>query len=864
MDTPGQNKPGAGLLAGVFLVSAATLAVEVLQTRLYSYMLWHHLTYMVVTVTLLGFAAGGALLALWPRIGCLGGDPGIPVSLCASLFGLSLLGAFALLTHHPLDTLEIEKDRSRYFLLFLTYAYLIFPFLFSGLAVAVALQEYREAVHRVYLWNLLGSAIGSFLFVLSIRPLGGPGCLFAFVSLGGLAALAALPGRGRLPRASRGARSAAFVLGGLATLAWPFLALFPEAADALVPIRAAPSKAQTLYGRIYPRFEAFFKKQDPEYRGTDPGLRRTIWTPLCRLDAVPIPKDLERDRRDREDPEGGPRGQVHVFQDGDAPTVIWGKGYAREHEYDRHFYGLGYRLVSKPRVLVIGPGGGNDVETALHFGAVHVDAVDINGDTLRMVREDFGDYTGGLYDRPEVRVVHSEGRSYLRREGGDYDLIQMSGTDTYAALSSGSYIFSESYLYTAEALEDLCAHLGGKGVLSIIRFRFEPPRECLKLVGTAAVALRRFGIEDARRHVLVIDQEDRQAMGIAKQLGLTQLAKEPLRYALTLIRRTPFSKEEVDEIRRALPPLDQGNLVLHRLHYAAGTSPEDPGTEYGRLLDALGKGGLDDFLRSYPYRVEPATDDKPFFFNFYSWSDLEGFGGGSDEGYAALTGSEPIGLYILAALLVQTLAAALLLVILPLFRLGFLGKTGGNGRLRVLAYFGALGLAYLLVEIATIQKYVLYLGHPTYSLTVGLASFLFFSGLGSAWAGRLRGGRRIAVAASFLVVALLLLHALVVPRLLSWTLGWPEAARILIAVATLAPIAVAMGMPFPTGLGILGRRAPGTIPWAFGINGTASVLASILSIILAMEGGFTLVLVLAAGLYLLAGLTVPRPAAGEA
>ncbi|MCC6673267.1 MAG: hypothetical protein IT458_19540 [Planctomycetes bacterium] len=856
-------RASAPLLLAIALVSAATLGVQVLQTRLFSVLLWHHLTYMVVTITLLGFAAGGTLLALAPRLGRFGGDPRVAVSLCCSLFGLTLVGAFSLLSHTSLDTLDIERDRTKYFTLFLSYAYLVVPFLFAGGAVAIALHEFGASVHRTYFWNLLGSSLGGFVFVAVMRPLGGAGTLYLFATLSGAAALLALHGMRAAP---------ARILGWSAFVILPLNWLAPGWTAHVIHVEPARSKAQfTSQNYLYPKLAELARRQDPAYQGTDPRLERTIWSPHCRIDTVPMPPPVADAKRDREDPAGGPRGQVHVFQDGDAPTVIWGKGHARERDYDRHFYGLGYRLVQQPRVLVIGPGGGNDVETALHYGASAVTAVDINGDTLNLVMEQFRDYSGDVYRKPGVTPVHSEGRSFLRRAGGTYDLVQMSGTDTYAALSSGSYIFSESYLYTEEAFDDYFAHLSERGVLCIIRFNFAPPRETVKLVATGARALRRLGVADPSRHVLVVHQEDRQIPAFVEALvalegkavppEVVEFGREPLRYSFTIFRRAPFTDADVATIRAAIAPMDQPPLVRHELYYAAGHG-DLPTNEYARLLQASAAGPEAErrFHESYAFNTTPARDDRPFFFHLHSWRDLFASERRGESGYAGLAGKEPIGIYILASLLLQTVVVTLVLVVLPLFRLGFRLRGGDNSRGRVITYFAALGLAYMLVEISTIQRFVLYLGHPTWSLTTGLAGFLLFSGLGSAYAGRVQAGPRFARGAAVAVVVLLVLQSAALPWFLHATLALQEWQRVALTIACIAPVAFVMGMPFPTGLRALHGESQSVVAWAFGVNGAASVLASILSIVLAMELGFTAVFLAAAALYLVAACTVPHTA----
>ncbi|HLU38013.1 MAG TPA: hypothetical protein VK081_01435, partial [Planctomycetota bacterium] len=616
---PSTPRATRGLVLGVAILSAATLGVQVLETRLFSVMLWHHLTYMVVTVTLLGFAASGSLLAVAPWLGRIGGDPRVAVSLCGSLFAITLVGTFAMLAHSPLDTLDIEQDRSKYFWLFARYAYLLVPFLCAGLGIAIALNEFKGSVHRTYFWNLLGSAAGSFLFVLAIRPLGGVGAVLFFAALGGVAALLAVAGaRGWTALAAR-------TLGAAATVAALAGMVMPQTAERWLPVKPARSKALTLFETLYDVVDAWYRERDPNHPARDPAHRRTVWTPLCRIDTVPMPRDPGQAERDRQDPARAPRSQVHVFQDGDAPTVIWSHGYAEDRDYAAHWYGIGYRLLQRPDVLIIGPGGGNDVETALHAGARAVTAVDINGDTLDLVKGPFREYTADLYRRPEVTAVHSEGRSYLRRQGDrKFDMIVLSGTDTYAALSSGSYIFSESYLYTAEALDDFLAHLTDDGVLQVLRFRFVPPREELKLVTTAGEALQRLGIRDPRAHFVVIDQEDSQAQAIWKELdggrardarmgavadSLVEFARQPMRYSITLVRKRPFTADEVRDLAAAIPAFNANPAVQHELVYDAGTgvAPGSADTAYGRALAAIADGRQAEFFAEYPYRVEPAT-----------------------------------------------------------------------------------------------------------------------------------------------------------------------------------------------------------------------------------------------------------------
>ena len=459
--------------------------------------------------------------------------------------------------------------------------------------------------------------------------------------------------------------------------------------------------------------------------------------------------------------------------------------------------------------------------------------------------------------------IASEGRAWLRRSDAAFDVIQMTGTDTYAALASGAHVFSESYLYTVEAFQEYLDHLTPDGVAAILRFRFEPPRESLKLAAIAARALKSRGADDPGAHILVVNITQPLSREHQALFGMDRI-----RYAVTLMKRSPWKAEEIElygrwreEINRDLtdPVRSMGFFATEGFSPAAGGKPASGDREYLDFFAAAAAGREQDFFRGYAYDVSPATDDKPFFFKFHRWSDvLGGPRSGEKIDYEALAVRDPIGLRILLALLLLVTAAVLLIVLLPL---AFLRRRGpAPQKMRVFVYFFGIGLGFIFAEIAALQRFVLFLGHPTYSLTVVLFGFLFFMGLGSlatrGLALRSRIPTRLALGG---VLALLLLHGLFLPAVFRECLHLPEAGRMAVAALCIAPLAFLMGFAFPTGMGITDRVAPGLVPWAWGVNGAASVTGSVAAILLAMAGGFTLVLALAGAAYLSALILVPDP-----
>jgi hypothetical protein len=792
--------PTAGRTAlGLFLISAAVLALQVLQTRILSVQMWHHHSYMVVTMTLLGFAAAGSAVTVRP--GLVRGNLARTLGWCGSLFALSTLGGYLLLGATADRAAEMTAD-GRYLTLSVFYSYLLIPYFFAGLVVTIALATAAK-VSRLYFFNLLGSAVGAWAFIGLVAPLGGERLLVGCAALGPLAALAFLrPGDGRAP--SRDASSVALATLGLCGV------MFVKAPDWLA-IEVASSKAMTQLLEAQPGAEVVGQR----------------WTPLCRLDLVKLP-DLE-----------GAAQPINIYQDGDAITVMhsdasW-EALRRAQPYQLNQ--LAYepqklraaRGERAPEALAIGIGGGIDLRFGVEQGASSVLGIELNGETVELVGTEWADFNGGVYQRPGVEVRIGEGRSALRRLDRSFDVIELSGTDTYTAGNAGAYVLSESYLYTSEALAEYFEHLDPeRGTLGMIRLAYDPPRENLRLFAIALTQLRdRFGVERPSRHAVVVFETVPHP-----------LTGEPIRFAGNVFSRSPFERDALELYAQA----DQ--VPYWDLHYLPGVTTEGP---FAELAAAIDERREEEFFAGYPWDIRPVDDDSPFFFNFHHWSAL--FEESADTtGWHDLTGG-PIGLRIMATLLVQTSILVAVLVLLPLAALKREGlRAPGAGR--HLAYFLGLGAGFMFLEISTIQRLVLYLGHPTYSLTVVLACFLLFAGLGSLYAGRFSGapGKAIGPIVALICLGILAL-AFLAPAVLDATLDYSLPARVGVVAAMLAPVNFMMGMPFPLGLERLKALSPRLVPWALGVNGGASVVASILCIVIAMEAGFRAVSILAIAAY---------------
>jgi hypothetical protein len=770
---------------GLFLLSCAILSLEVLHTRILSAQMWYHHAFVVVTMAMLGFAAAGTVATVAPSL--TRGDVNAKLSWSSLLFGLSVVMSQAFLSRMANDPSAVKGTGERGFLL-IACVLLLVPYFFGGLVVTLALST-AERLHSRYFANLVGSALGAWLFIVAIRPLGAERLLVLCAAAGPLTALC-FGGAWRRPR---------------------IVAVVALAAAGVLFVRA------------------------PDWFAIDLGIdkRRHLtgillekrWTPLCRL-------DLYADSLDKPT-------AIHIVQDGGAGTRMQGAdSWRRPSPFDTHEVAYAPHLrrlragAPGPDVLVIGIGGGVDLKVALENRARSVLGIEINPEIARLTRDDYATFCGNLAQQPGVSLVEGEGRSTLRRLDRKFDLIQLAGADTYTAGAVSSFVLSESYLYTTEALRDYFDHLTDTGTLGIIRFLDEPDRETVRLFGMALLELRRRGVEKPSRHAVVV--QTRWSAG-------------------TVFSRTPFAKEDLAFYGRA----DEDKSGGHSLVYSPDLSAKQENA-FTRLAAAVDAGKEEEFYASYHVDTRPVGDDSPFYFNFHHFWDSATL---EDSAFArAMDATIPVAPSILRSLLLEAGALVVVLVLAPLWILRR-GGLRGAGAGRSLAYFSALGVGFMLLEMSSIQRLALFLGHPTYALTVVLFSFLFFAGIGSWASGRfLRDDVRATRTVLLLLAALIGVFTLAIDRVTQGLLQQPLPLRIAAAVACLAPMNLLMGVPFPRGLARLRAARPELIPWAIGVNGAASVLASIVAIVIAMEFGFKVDSLLAIACYIVACVSVPAGA----
>jgi hypothetical protein len=487
---------------------------------------------------------------------------------------------------------------------------------------------------------------------------------------------------------------------------------------------------------------------------------------------------------------------------------------------------LPYNLRPGAKTLVIGPGGGWDIARALASGSHDVTGVEINPIIgTEIMRKKYPQLSQQLYLRPDVHIHIEDGRSFVRRSPEKYQVIQATLVDTWASTAAGAFALSENNLYTTEAFSDYLSHLTDDGLLTFTRWGFDPPRESLRLVSLAIAALGELGEHDPARHVLA-----------GRSGGQADLAGWGAQDTV-IVSRKPLSDADAVKARAA----------FNAAHMTAIYVPGDPvQNEFGQLL--LAKDPLE-YERNYRFDITPVSDDRPFFFYTVQRRDVARFL--LDSARAADVKVNVAVPKLFSALIVSIVAVAVILVLPPLV-LGTRLPRERSVR-SFLLYFLAIGAGYILIEVALIQKFVLFLGHPTYALTVVIFSMLVSSGLGSFLSRKVVADSNARLIGVLTLAALLVgVLAAVVQPVLSAGVGLPLVVKIIATVLLIAPAGFVMGIPFPTGLRLLEKCHEPSVRWAWSLNAAASVLGSVGALVLALYLGLVETLLIGGGLYLCA------------
>ena len=795
----------------IALISGAALAYEILLMRLFSIIQWHHFSYMIIGLALLGYGFSGTFVSIFQR--WLTARFNYVYLSSLLLFGMTSVTSFMLSQILPFNAELILWDNHQVVYLVAIFLLLSLPFFFAATAICLAFMQYREQVSRIYAWDLAGAGLGSLSVI---------GLLFVVFPHNSLLVIGTL-GLLSLLIASVEIRMKKFipvlVMLGLGTAV---LTLVAENLD--LQMSSYKSLPQTLRIKGTEVIE-----QDSSPFGLI-SIVDSATIPFRHAPGLSLGSSEE------------PLPQLGVFTDGDNMTVITkaAEDPSQLAYLDQVTSALPYHLADPGSVLIVGAGGGTDILQALYHSTSVIDAVELNPRLIDIVGSRYRDFNGALYQRDGVNVHAGDVRGFLSQNKKKYDLIQLSLMDAFNASASGLYALNEDYLYTVEALKQYLDHVVPGGYLALTRWVKIPPRDTLKLFATAIDTLGMLGVDNPADRLALIRSWQTSTL---------------------LIKNGVFNDQEVHKI------WEFSDSRSFDVAFAAGITPPKGG--YNQLVEpwfqdgtaSLLSEGRDRYLNDYKFDLEPATDDRPYFHHFTKWKTLPEIFRLRDRGGMQLI---EWGYVVLVMTLLIAAVLSVVLITLPLLVLPRTPVEEKNAisRTRVVLYFLLIGIAFLFMEIALMQKFILFLHHPLYSFAVTLAAFLVFAGLGSYLSAKLghHYSRFTTLKGSITGIVLISLsYILMLDNLFMWLSVIPVFFKILLTIVLIAPLALLMGMPFPLALSTLAERAQALIPWAWGINGCASVISASLATLLAIHFGFSTVIMVAILLYACVVLVFPDP-----
>jgi hypothetical protein len=782
----------------VFLITLSGLILEVGLTRIYSASIWYHFAFVAISVALLGWGLGGFTVHLWKQMKTKGGNgeegkrgTGSALSMNAAAVVTLLYAAAIPLCLWLLVRYPFDMERlPLYFLAPLV------PFFLAGMALSIVFDIHRAVAGSLYFWDLIGAALGAVLVTVLLHLLGGEAALLSACAAPALAALLL-----SLSPASR-AQDNKEKLGGVEPSPNPL----PEGEGE----RHAPSLTVGLLPRVVQVAAAFAvvlaivgvvaTVKYGAFR-VKPGTTKAMRN---QMDATPGAHIVQTgwNAYSRIDcVEGLPNSFARLYIDSDAWTGIrgWDGNLESVQDMKWSYRALPFRLTPNAETMIIGPGGGPDVVAALASGSKKVTAVEMNPLMLKFVRN-YGARAGNLYDRPDVETVLSEGRNFISRTDRKFDIILLGFVDSWASVASGGLSLSENYLYTAEAMRAYYDHLTPDGILVVLRWEMDIPRLTSNAVAT-------LGAGDAAKRVVVLMEK--------------QANPNDYQQMLFMLRKEPFTDAQLKEISTSWT---QANAVI----MPGGTAP--PG-----IKEVLaGTKTLQQYDAESNRFVGAVWDDSPFYFAIEKPWRMPG----------------AIAERIVKWLLGPSMGMLALFAIFGKRKV----TTGAKNTATLpyvgsLVYFAALGFGFIAVELALLQHLTLLVGHPIYTLSVLLFTLLAFGGIGASLSSRWSIWK-----ACVAVAVIGTIEALALPKLVPMLLWLPLWGRIAVAILMIAPLGLAMGMPFPRGLKQTGEGSLPAPPFYWGLNGVMSVIGSVTTVFVALIWGFQAAMLMGSACYVLAAL----------
>jgi len=757
----------------ILLISLATLAFEITLTRIFSVTMWYHYAFMAISVAMLGMGAGAVKVYVAKFSELTDEEVYHKIGIYCIYFSFAM--TIALLTLLAIPFIPRPTGIGIFSIVFI-YVVAAVPFYFSGIVISLILTtKFIKQVNSLYASDLIGAALGSaiFYFFLNITD----------------------------------AITTIFFLSAISLLSSWFL--FRKK---LILIFTAVFLIFSFHNHYEKVFRVEWSKHIKSNYPILTDYEWTKWNPFSRITVKKMgnkPFGWGMSHRFNQDHPHYTIPQKYLEIDSAAATIITGKNRPITNLYHLGYdiTNLAHHLVDNGKVATIGVGGGRDILSALYFGQKEIWGIEINGKILEAILSEYKHFTYDFNEMKNVFIVHDEARSFIERSHMKFDIIQASLIDSWSATASGAFVLTENSLYTVEGWKVFFKHLTDDGVITMSRWYFKKrPGELLRLTSLAYTTLIELGIKDPEKHIL-----------LATSLYSAKDRPDNFGTGTIIVSKKPFNEDKID-------------LFLNTCHKYSFQPVFSSGKESPSLFkDLIDQKKRDALINTYPLNLSAPTDNSPFFFNMLKI-------------HAALTNQYidnegPMATNLkavtnLITLLVTVIILSLLLIIIPVWL-----KMEGKG-LKMLfhpfsIYFAAIGLAFMLVEISHLQKFTVFLGHPTYSLLVVLFSLLIFTGFGSYFSKKLTNRLGPISILLILLIAITIMGTLnmfILPKISFSSITY----RIIYCFGSMALIGFALGIPFPIGMSLLPNDKKEWGPWLWGINAALGVVSSVLAIIISI------------------------------
>lgn len=787
------------LLFSIALLSAAIIAFQLALMQILSIVQWYHFAYMVISVALLGFGAAGTVLAIFKKTLINRIDILLPLLMISTGIIIALVTDVSQMSFIRFDSYLLFAEYSHTGKLLLTYLLFFLPFFLGALAIGLIFVKYVDNIGKIYFANLFGSGAGG-IIALCLIWLFFPQQLPAFIAI-----LPVIAGVLLLPVTKR------FFFIGFTILAASVIVWKCFNTPRLI-LSEYKDISKTL---LLPEAKITLQKTSPY------GVIQTVSSPVLRYaPGMSLTAQTTAQIKMAAFINGEWFGAVTEWKRTDTSLIL-----------DYTTAALPYIMANRNKVLVLRSGTGIDVAHAISRGVKYITAVEPNSIIISTLRDEFSRETDSLFFHPGVSIHTIEPRTFLMMDTSHYDLITLPMVGTFGG-SSGLYALQEQFYLTKEGFHEMWRKLNAGGVISITSWMDYPVRNPLKILATITEVLKESGLQNPKEHIAAI-----------RSWGT-------ITFVMT---RSPLQQAEIINIRNFSEEMMFDPAILPKLGSGERTRNNQFQDErFFDYVDQILSSESSRFYEDYDFNIKPATDNKPYFSQYIKWGNLERLG--EFFGNRSLPFFE-IGYLLVIITLIQISLISFILIILPLFKIGWKGKS----KTGIILYFSGIGLGYMFVEMVFIQRFILYFGNPVYSASAVITSLLIFSGIGSYHSKYFSfNSKRLIILFSF-IISMLIAYSIILTPILQNTIHLNLFLKLFIVFLLTAPLAFCMGIPFPAGLTQVSKTNTGAVPWAWGINGCISVISTALATIIAVEMGFTWVMLFAALAYCLPMLVQWKP-----